>query len=146
MQSAGGGGGGGGGGTPTISLTTTSISRSSEGTGATALYGVDADGTVIENTVDQTSTMFFENWISDAAAAGNYDVMATLASGTTPTGTLGSWLALSADHSWSISVSPPGFTGGAHVSCVLTVKIRERASGTVKATATITMTATATTA
>ena len=57
-------------------------------------------------------------------AAGNgddYEIRATLNSGSTPTGTLGTWLALTSNRQWSISS-----TGAAGlVTCNLTLEIRD---------------------
>jgi hypothetical protein len=72
--------------------------------------------------------------------AGNgtaYDVMATLASGTTPTGALGTWIELSAAPNyaeWSLS-NDSGL--GNTVSCTLTIQIRLHSTSTVVASGTI---------
>jgi hypothetical protein len=135
-------GAGGGGGSPTpppptsptISISNQSVTKSGRAS-QTASYSVNNDGSVTKNAVGT----FIENWISTPAQADNYDVMATKSSGTTPSGTLGSWLALSSDRSWSLTNNAQD---GSTISCVLTVQIRLRSSGAVKDTATITISAT----
>jgi hypothetical protein len=123
----------GGGGSPTITLTNTTCSDAVTGGTATATYQVDSNGKIYKNSV------FFENWISDAALAGDYQVRATLSSGDTPSGTLGSWLALTSDRYWDlINAAQDDST----LSCALIVEIRDAATSTVRATATITISAT----
>jgi hypothetical protein len=129
MKAAAGGGGGGGGG-PTISLSNVSATISGTST-VSATYSVRSDGTV------QTNGSFFENWISDPASAGNYEVQAVLSSGDTPSGTLGSYLALTSNRTWTLTNPISGTTK----ACVLTVTIRKTGTATVLATATITMSA-----
>ena len=62
------------------------------------------------------------NWRLTGASA-DYDIMATLSSGDTPSGTLGSWLNLASTRTW-------GLTAGQEVSltCVLAVSIRDAAT------------------
>lgn len=44
-----------------------------------------------------------DQWISPVANVGDYEVRATLSSGDTPTGTIGSWEALSTTRSWTLT-------------------------------------------
>ena len=130
-------GGGGGGGSPTITLSNASPSKS--GTGSqTAAYSVNSDGTVKLN----GSATVFENWISDATKAGNYQVRATFVSGNTlSSGTLGTWMTLTSNRFWNLTNAASNDTT---LSTVLTVEIRDTATSTVRATATITISATST--
>jgi hypothetical protein len=99
---------------------------------AHATYAVNSDGTVTIN-----SGSFYEKWISIAASAGNYEVLATLVSGPTPSGTLNSWVAPT--QSWTLSNNAQD---DSTVSCQLAIQIRSRATGVVKASATVTLSAT----
>lgn len=127
----------GGGGGATVVLTDRTVSDGvTDGSTATATFEISSDATVR----DQDNTLL-ETWLT-GGAVGDYQVRATLNSGTSPSGSaVGSWLACSSSRSWSISDSP----GGAQTECELTVEIRDAASpNTVRATATITITAIAT--
>jgi hypothetical protein len=115
-----------------LMLSSTTVSRNVAGT-ATAIYAVNADGTVSKN------GSFFENWISSPSKAANYDVLATVSSGPSPTGTIGSWLQLNANRSWSLTNAG---RDDSTLSCDLLIQIRERSTGTVKVSATVTLSAT----
>jgi hypothetical protein len=67
-------------------------------------------------------------------AAGDYQVRATLSSGDTPLGTLGTWLALSTDQDWTLSAPLSSDS-----QCVLTIEIRLASSGEILATASVTL-------
>jgi hypothetical protein len=66
-------------------------------------------------------------------AVGDYQVRTTKTSGTSPSGTLATWLGLGTSRAWTLS--------GTGVTCNLTVEIRDVATSTVQATAYITLTA-----
>ena len=75
------------------------------------------------------------DWVRPKGAApGSYECRATLNSGVTPSGTLGSWLALTSTRTWGLVQSTIGST-----TCVLTVEIRR--GTTVLATSTVTLNA-----
>jgi hypothetical protein len=78
-------------------------------TGGSAVYGARAYVDVSGSEEDQDTF----NWLTNGAGA-NYQVHATLNSGTLSTGTTGSWLAMSSTRSWET-------TGSAN----LTIKIRD---------------------
>lgn len=99
---------------------------------ATAAYEVHADGTVYTTTGTNTLGLL-ENWLSFGTAS-NYEVKATLLGGATPTGTLGSWLALSSNRAWTLSQSLVGDT-----TCTLLIEIRNALSLAVVDTATVTI-------
>ena len=101
---------------------------------ATVGYTIDADG----NVYDQSSVLL-EQWCAPAALSGDYEVRATISSGTLTSGTTGSWLALSTDRTWSKTVESPA-TG----TCVFTVEIRRIGTTTTLDSATISITADAT--
>lgn len=120
-------------GAPTISISNRTASKVVVNGTATATYTINADGGVYIN----GGASPVENWISDPSQESHYDVQATLVSGTSPSGSaLATWLSPTAG--WSLVNAAKD---NSVISCVLTVKIREHASGTVKATATITISA-----
>jgi hypothetical protein len=79
----------------------------------------ESDGDIITNGF---SIVDAGDWISPKSAApGSYEIRATLNSGDTPVGTLGSWLALTSTRTWSLT--KPGNIAGFR-ECELTVEIR----------------------
>lgn len=79
------------------------------------------------------------DWITPISAAGGgaaYECRATLLSGTSPSGTLNTWLSLTSDRSWSLSRSTIGTT-----TCTLTIEIRRASDGTVLTSQSVTITA-----
>jgi hypothetical protein len=116
-----------------ISLSGVSVSSVGAGT-QTATYTLESDGDVMSATtgggsVDQG------DWISPKASApSDYEVQATLVSGTLSTGTTGSWLALSSNRSWTLTRVVVGVADQVE----LTIEIR-KGSGATLATATVTL-------
>ena len=100
-----------------ININGQSIFRSSS-LNATAGYRVNTSG--IAEQLLGTSYTTLETWLTSGYTASNYEVRATLQSGTTPSGTLGSWLALSSSREWSLNAVVPGTT----VDCTLLIEIR----------------------
>lgn len=74
------------------------------------------------------------NWVTPTGSASNYEVYATLSSGSLTTGTTGSWLALSSNRLWSVEAS-----GNNGQSAVIVVEIRRIGTTTVLDSATISM-------
>ena len=75
------------------------------GTGEVAGIRYNADGTV-DNNIDGVYTQVNSStdWIiPNSAASSAYQIRATLNSGDTPDGTLGSWLALSSNREWTLT-------------------------------------------
>lgn len=105
---------------------------------ATASYTLNSAGGAVVN-----STPVSGEWLASGAASG-YDVRATLASGTSPSGSaVGSWLNLGTTRAWSLTASA-GFAGASQVLlCTLTVEIRDASTLAVLDTATISISATA---
>ena len=100
----------------------------------TVSYGVNNNRSV----TDSDSTL--ENWLSSGGTVGNYEVMATKTSGTSPSGSnLNNWLSLSTSRAWSLTNSNGD---NSTRTCVLSVSIRLASSGVVQDTATITLRAT----
>lgn len=92
-----------------------------------------AAGIGVNNTgVVQATGISDYTWLLIGAVA-DYQVRATKTSGTSPSGTLATWLGLGTSRAWTLS--------GTGVTCNLTVEIRDVATSTVQATASITLTA-----
>jgi hypothetical protein len=118
-----------------ISISNESASKvTTDGSTATASFTFRTDRKV----VDQDGSSLDTSWISSGYNLGDYSIRVTVNSGTTPTGTIGSWLALSSNRTWSLSQSS-GASGTK--TCSLKVEIKENASGTILDTATYTLTA-----
>lgn len=97
---------------------------------ATATFSVTSGGTAT-NTGAAGQT-----WLL-SGAAGDYDVRATLASGSSPTGSaLATWHDCGTTRSWTLTQTTVGLN-----TCTLTVEIRNGTTLAVLATATITITA-----
>lgn len=101
---------------------------------ASAFYTLANDGAVEKILFGATTNI--GTWLVGSGAYSSYESRATLVSGSTPSGTLNTWQALSSDRSWGVSRSSYGTT-----TCVLTIEIRD-AAGTVRDAATITLSAT----
>lgn len=102
---------------------------------ATARWGLESDG----DTVEQLNAVQSDigDWITPKTNMANYEVRATLNSGTTPSGSsLGSWLVLNNTRSWQLLRTSIGL-----VQCQLFVEIRRASDGTVLDSATINLTA-----
>lgn len=74
-------------------------------------------------------------WITPQTNMSDYEVRATLSSGNTPTGTLGSWLSLGTTKSWTLQSS-----SGA-LSSVILLEIRWTGDNSVQDSATYTLNA-----
>lgn len=111
------------------------VAVSSVGAGSqTATYTLESDGDVVTATTPLGSSDIGD-WIDPKASApSDYEVQATLNSGTLTTGTTGSWLALSSNRSWTLT----RLTVGAATQVTLTIEIR-KGSGAVLASATVTL-------
>ena len=120
-----------------VDLQTASASSLEFGT-ATATLTAESDGEV--SGVGSTGLTTPDWWSAapDVGVGADYEIRATLLSGTTPTsGTLGTWLSLSSNRSWSMVRSTDGTS-----SCSLTIEIRDTATSTVQGTATWSLSAT----
>lgn len=106
-------------------------------TAAVAGYAIDPDGYVYTAAAATATYSQFEQWDNVAATTGNYQVRATLNSGDTPSGTLGTWTTITARQTWQLISTRPG--GGQYKTCNLTIEIRDTATSTVRATATVTL-------
>lgn len=78
------------------------------------------------------------NWLTPVENVGDYEIRATLSSGSTPdTGTIGSWEALSTTREWTLTNSTPSTTDEAQ----LLIEIRWTGDNEVKDSATYTLSA-----
>jgi hypothetical protein len=117
-----------------ISLSGQTITSSGAGT-QTATYTLESDGDVITATKGGGS-VDAGDWIAPKTSApSDYEVRATLDSGTLSTGTTGSWLALTSNRTWTVTRIAVGSE-----TASITVEIR-KGSGATLASASITLTA-----
>jgi hypothetical protein len=119
-----------------ITLANQNISYSSGGlTGAAVGYQLSSGGQVLQR--EQTTYTNIGQWCTPTSQASNYEVLITVTSGSTPTGSpVGSWTSLSVSLEWGLSVGAGGFD-----TSTFTAQIRKTGTTTVLATATITLTA-----
>jgi hypothetical protein len=102
---------------------------------ASAVFGLDSDGFTYTGTY--TNTQSFTqgpSWITPTSQAAEYEVFATLVVGPLSFGTTGSWVPLSADQYWRLTVGT-GNSGSAQFN----ISIRKVGTTTVLDTATITL-------
>jgi hypothetical protein len=116
-------------------ITLSGVGVSSTGTGTqTATYTLESDGDVITATTPGGSVDAGDWIVPKASAPSDYEVRATLVSGTLSTGTTGSWLALSSNRSWTLTRVVVGVADQVE----LTIEIR-KGSGATLASATVTL-------
>lgn len=103
------------------------------GTTASCSLRVDSDGDITRN-----GSFDIDNWVDDKSSldGNDFEVIATKTSGDTPNGTLGSYLSLNQNRTWSFSV-----TNGTK-SCQLQVTIRQKTDHSNSVTFNMTLTAT----
>lgn len=110
-----------------VQLSDHDVSKTGFGAGAvTASFNMNASGVC----ADQDSTLL-ETWLL-LGSASDYEVRATLLSGTLTSGTVGAWLSLGSSRSWS-RVS--------NATVTIVIEIRDAVTLSVLATGTITITA-----
>lgn len=76
-------------------------------------------------------------WITPQANMGDYEIRATLSSGDTPVGTIGSWVSLGATKEWTLTEDTLDDTD----TCVLLIEIRWTGNNVVQDSASYTLTA-----
>lgn len=117
-----------------VSLQNASVSSAGSGaTIRTAGWKIDADSYVY--TLKQATYTQRYQWTNGAVA--DYQVRATLDSGTLTTGTAGSWLACSSDREWTVQAG-----SGASVFAYLTIEVRSASTLIVLASCTVQIIAT----
>ena len=107
---------------------------SSNSSPATAAYRVNTNGFDYEG-IQGTFTVLTQ-WVTPSSAGANYEVFATVSSGSVTTGTTGSWVATSGSPTWTRTAGTPG--AGAQI-VVLSMQVRAVGSGTVLDTWTVTL-------
>lgn len=110
----------GGGTTVTLAASYSVFATNNTPNNALASISFESDGDIV--TVGDSGTVDEGDWINPKASApGSYEIRATLVSGDTPAGTLGSWLALSTTRTWTNNKlgAAPGVR-----ECQLTIEIR----------------------
>jgi hypothetical protein len=108
------------------------VYSSNFGATATAGYRVNTDGFDYQGLNGTYSAL--TQWVTPSSQGGNYEVYATVSSGTLTTGTTGSWLATSGNPTWT-RTRP---TLGSSV-VVLSMQVRATGSVTVLDTWTVTL-------
>ncbi len=100
----------------------------------TAGYQVNTDGFDYQG-INGTYTSLTQ-WVTPSSQGGNYEVYATVSSGSITTGTIGSWVATSSNPTWTVvrGGSTPGINTG-----VLSMQVRRAGSATVLDTWTVTL-------
>lgn len=114
-----------------VQLSDQDLTRSTTGT-ATVSYNIASDGKV----KDRNGTIL-ESWMLSGVVA-DYEVMATLISGSSVFGLTATWLSCSTTRAWSLSNSAHN---DSTLTSTLTVDIRNAVSHTVLATALVTLNA-----
>ena len=120
-------------------LSNRSVFSNNFGATATATVTFYNDGRFAYQEAPSAQVVVADEWMTPRSTteAAKYQIRATRLSGGTPSGTLGSWLALSSSRSWSISRAASGTA-----ETVLRFEIRNATTLAVVATADITLTAT----
>jgi len=119
---------------PLTLITNQSVIRTAS-TATQATYTLNTSGIVQKSEGGTTTTL--ETWLL-AGASSDYEVRATVSSGTTPTGSAtASWLSLSSTQAWTLQ---DAVVDGIPLTCVLLVEIRDVATNTVQTSASITIT------
>jgi hypothetical protein len=88
-------------------------------------------------TIKNQNGVLLDTWLDAAYNPSDFEVMATVLSGVTPIGTVGSWFALTSGGGWSLSQTAPG-----EKDCTLLIQIGYVGIHSALDTATITITAT----
>lgn len=118
---------------PTYTVSDTTVSP----TNASAQFQLQSDGDVARITVTTGGggTVDVGDWITPISAAGaNYEVRATVNSGSLSSGTTGSWLALSSTRTWAREQTTVGSS-----ACELLIEIRNASTTVVMDSSTVTL-------
>lgn len=117
----------------TITISDVTVSASNGGAGANASYELQTDGDISQS-INGSASNIGEWVVPRSAAGGNFEVFATLNSGTLSTGTTGSWLDLGSDRSWGVSQAIVGTK-----TAVIGLEIRRVGTTTVLDSCTVTL-------
>lgn len=99
---------------------------------ASASYRI-TNGGIVQTGLSGTYS-FYETWCNPTSAAADFEVFATLTSGTLSSGTTGSWLGLGTTRTWTRNRTTVGVS-----SAVLTMDVRRVGTTTVLDTWTVTL-------
>lgn len=118
----------------TVALSDLNVYNFSAFSSVTASVQYNSDGSVA------TSPSSSSTWFSPTASGtgDDYEIYVSVSSGSTPSGTLNTWLALSSARQWSVTDTNDGPSS---VTTTLSVQVRDVATETVQDTATVTLTA-----
>ena len=119
------GGSGGGGGSPVFLQDDTAQDTQTSPTPATATWSMNSGGTVSGTAIGSYT------WLN-TGAAGDYELRATVTSGSLSTGASGIWQSLSSTRTWTRKRSGVG-----NSVCTVKIEVRAVATGLIVATATI---------
>lgn len=118
-----------------VAITDQTIS-SGDAITATSTYRISHNGNVY-GIVNGGSPSLIEQWCTPTSASSDYEVRATVVSGSLSAGTAGTWFSLGSPSvpEWSAQETTSGFT----TYCVLTIEIRTVVGAVVVDSATITL-------
>jgi len=123
----------GGSANASVSITNQNVFKSGRNT-QTASYSIANDGKV-----KNQAGAILEAWLQGSGGVvANYEVRATLDSGTLTSGTTGSWLNCSTTRTWSLTNSA---SDNSTIYAALTIEIRLAATGVVQDSASVTLAA-----
>ena len=106
--------GSGGASSAVVNFTNKYVSVTHSGAAATAAYRVNTDGKAYQG-INGTFTVL-EQWVTPTSEGGNYEVYATVSSGTLSTGTVNAWVATSGNPTWTRTAASAGTANGVYLS------------------------------
>lgn len=118
-----------------INISNRTISDLGLAASASASFNLRNDGHAAYSTLNSGSGDFPFEWMNPPPGSppvGNYEVLATLQSGSISSGVTGSWVSLSSSRAWAVFIGSPGSQ-----NAQLLIQIRLVSSGVVMAQATI---------
>jgi len=116
----------------TVNFVDVNVYASTSGGGASAGYQINTNGFDYER-INGVDTLL-SGWVTPTSAGGNYEVFATVTSGSVSSGTTGSWVATSGSPLWVRSQPTVGSS-----IVVLSMQVRATGTGTVLDTWTVTL-------
>lgn len=117
---------------PVVNFNDVTVYAVNSGAGASAGYRVNDDGFDYSG-INGTFTSN-QQWVTPTSVGGNYEVNASVTSGLTPTGTIGSWVATTTDPTWTITRATVGIN-----TSVLSIQVRAVGTTTVLDTWSVTL-------
>lgn len=126
------------GGGARASVEDVSVDATETGATATAAFRLTADG-LLQQSLNGGTYTGIGTWLTPtvAALAALYECRMTILSGAPTSGTTGSWLALTADRTWTLTKAVAGSS-----AIDMTLEIRLASTGSVMTSSTISMSAT----